>query len=125
MDDWDDVDGTDVNDYLDRNLGEEMIIEPKVKSKSRFVNATKLKEILKEGDAITILSEGEKNPFDKVEFLIKLPDDTEVTYAFNDTSLQGFVSAWGNDSKEWTGNRAFYRGVQKMGKMAGVLFEAA
>lgn len=66
-------------------------------------------EDYKDGDTLTVLNEGieTESAFDPEKmqhvFLVKMPDGSEKSLAFNQTSINNMIDAFGPDSKNWVG----------------------
>lgn len=63
-------------------------------------------EDYKDGDILTIANEGKKvqGQFGEQDvFLVKLPSGDEKNISVNQTSINGFIDAFGKDSKNWIG----------------------
>lgn len=65
-------------------------------------------EDFSDGDIITIANEGKQveGKFGTQDlFLVKLEDGTEGNVNFNQTSLNGLIDSYGNDSISWIGKK--------------------
>ncbi|MDD5178303.1 MAG: hypothetical protein PHT54_03440 [Candidatus Nanoarchaeia archaeon] len=63
-------------------------------------------EDIKENDIIKVANEGKKVPGefgDQDVFLVKLEDGREGNLAFNSTSINAIIDAYGEESKNWIG----------------------
>jgi hypothetical protein len=63
---------------------------------------------IKEGDVVEITNEGKEVPGEfgmQDVFLIKLSDGREGNVSINQTSINGFIDAFGEDSLQWIGKR--------------------
>lgn len=85
------------------------------------------KEDIKDGDIITIASEGLKfegqyGPQDV--FLVKLKSGDEKNMALNQTSINNMVDAFGADSVKWVGQKVKVWIIKAMvsGKMQNVVY---
>jgi len=61
---------------------------------------------VKSGDSVKIASEGKRVPGEFGEqdvFLMKLEDGTEGNIGINQTSINNWIDAWGEDSVNWIG----------------------
>lgn len=61
---------------------------------------------IKDGDIITLANEGKEVPGEygiQDVFLVKLADGREGNVGINQTSINGFIDAFGKDAAQWVG----------------------
>lgn len=82
---------------------------------------------IKDKDTVEIASEGKeiegKYGLQNI-FLVKLADGKEGNVAMNQTSLNNFIDAWGDDSIKWVGKKALVWAILSnvQGKMTKVYY---
>ena len=103
-----------------------MIIKKILKPQGSFA---KTGEDIKDGDVVTILDEGMTIPGeygDQDVFKIKTEDGKEFLKAFNQSSKNNFIDAFGENTIDWIGKKAQVFVIKMMvsGKMKNVAFMA-
>ena len=82
---------------------------------------------IKDGDSVTILDEGKpaegKFGIQNV-FKIKITNGEERNFSFNSTSLNNMIDAFGEDSKNWVGEKVKVWAIRSnvQGKMINVYY---